>query len=120
MLEPRPQRFQIWMLDEIRKIALKLLEFWNLAPARNAKDFHGVICLQTQVAVLPLKTFAQNLTPVRSRFRNIHGMTANPRNPFGDLRLMAPGDVTNRVKSRLDVHRQVERIRAEHIAVVNV
>src|SRR5688572_2432878 len=84
-LEPRAQSVEVLMGHEIRKIALQLFETGNLAPRGDAKDFDGVIRLQPEVAVLQLKAGPQYLGPLRPGFRNIHGMTAHPGNPFGNL-----------------------------------
>lgn len=103
---------------EVRKILAELWFTGHFSPGGHGKKLVNALEGKTHFAVTLHESFSQDFTPVLLRLGNIHFVAADPGDPFGDLGLMAPGHVTDRVESILDIDGQIESIFAGHVAVM--
>ena len=79
----------------------------------------GRLVDKAEVAVLVFKTAAHDLRPFGEVVAG-DVVPANPRQPFNDLRLVAPGHFTDFFKRGFDIDSDVASVGARHVAVIKI
>src|SRR5437899_835106 len=106
--------------NHVGQVLQDLFERGNSSPGGHRKNLNWSWKVDAQFAVPALETLAQRLGPFRGRPRRLQVVASHPRQPFGNLRLMAPAHLTNLRKRRLHVHRDVKSVGAAQVTVINV